>query len=294
MSASARQERIGFEGVDGDGEAGVRAVQAKAVGDRRRVLVLREGELPRVVRRGGGEADGRADRGRGAGRAVVACGDARELIGGGFRPDGALTVTDPPFNVGYRYRTYRDRLGRGEYRDLLMATVGERAVVVAYPEILHRLSMWRGEAPVRVVSWCYTSNTGRQHRDAAFYGVKPDFGLVVQPYKDYGDKRIQALVARGSLGAKTYDWCQVNQVKNRSAEKTAHPCQMPVEVMCRVVGVTGADSVFDPFLGSGTTGVACALCGVPEFYGCDVDPEYCEIAAGRLEGAGYAVERIGF
>ena len=31
--------------------------------------------------------------------------------------------------------------------------------------------------------------------------------------------------------ARLYDWWEINQVKNVSAEKTAHPCQMPLKVM---------------------------------------------------------------
>ena len=42
------------------------------------------------------------------------------------------------------------------------------------------------------------------------------------------DKRIQKRIAEGKTGAKLYDWWNVNQVKNNSKEKTAHPCQMPL------------------------------------------------------------------
>lgn len=51
------------------------------------------------------------------------------------------------------------------------------------------------EAPERVVSWVYNSNTRKQHRDVAFYGVKPDFNKVKQPYKNQNDKRIRKLMA---------------------------------------------------------------------------------------------------
>lgn len=113
--------------------------------------------------------------------------------------------------------------------------------------------------------------------------MTPTFSLVRQPYRNPNDKRIQALIAKGSKGAKSYDWIQADQVKNVSREKTSHPCQMPVKVMELAVGVLGPDvTVVDPFCGSGTTGVACAR-GVP-FVGIELVPEYAGIAMGRIDG----------
>jgi DNA modification methylase len=47
--------------------------------------------------------------------------------------------------------------------------------------------------------------------------------------------------------------------------------------------VTPKDGVcLDPFIGSGTTGVACQQLG-RNFIGIELSPEYCEIANKRLE-----------
>lgn len=53
----------------------------------------------------------------------------------------------------------------------------------------------------RVISWVYASNTGRQHRDVAYYGVKPDLKRVKQPYKNMDDKRIKELYKRTGGGS---------------------------------------------------------------------------------------------
>lgn len=155
------------------------------------------------------------------------------------------------------------------------------SVVVLYPEMLHKLSITKEEAPERVVSWVYNSNTAKQHRDIAFYGIKPDFSRITQPYKNQNDRRIKERIAQGK-GARLYDWWNVNQVKNTSVEKTEHPCQMPLDVMKRVVGILPDNvGVIDPFMGSGTTGVACMELGIP-FEGYEIDESYCEIAERRL------------
>lgn len=194
-------------------------------------------------------------------------------------------VTDPPFNIGYHYKSYKDKMPDDEYFSWLAElTFYTPSVIVHYPDSLHKLTLAKGEAPERVVSWVYNSNTAKQHRDIAFYGIKPDFRRVKQPYKNPNDKRIKARIAQGK-GARLYDWWDVNQVKNVSGEKTAHPCQMPLEVMSRVIGILPDNvGVIDPFVGSGTTGVACVRRGVP-FIGFDIDSDYCEIARGRIETA---------
>lgn len=194
-----------------------------------------------------------------------------------------VIVTDPPFNIGYRYRSYRDRMDEGEYLAMLAGLIEiAPSVIVHYPETLHRVSMAAGRAPDRVVSWVYPSNTRRQHRDVAFYDIEPDFSRVRQPYRNMSDKRVRALYERTG-GARLYDWFEVNQVKNVSKEKTAHPCQMPLKVMDNVVGVLpDGVGVVDPFCGSGTTLVACMRRGIP-CVGIEIDADYCEIARARIE-----------
>lgn len=192
-------------------------------------------------------------------------------------------VTDPPFNIGYKYRSYKDKMREDEYFDLLQKTLtGGAFCIIHYPESIYKLAIRIGQAPDRVVTWCYNSNTKRQHRDIAFFGVQPDFSLVKQPYKNPTDKRIYERIANGNAGADMYDWFYINQCKNVSVAKTEHPCQMPLEVMKRVVGIIPKEyTIYDPFMGSGTTGVACVEQG-RDFVGSEIDPVYFEIARRRI------------
>lgn len=65
--------------------------------------------------------------------------------------------------------------------------------------------------------------------------------------------------------------------------KSAHPTQKPLAVMRRTLVVGGA-SVLDPFMGSGTTGVAAVQMG-RDFIGIERDPAYFAIACKRIEDA---------
>lgn len=199
-------------------------------------------------------------------------------------PKNSIIVTDPPFNIGYHYNEYKDKMQDDSYYEMLSGLLDiAPCVFIHYPEALYELSARSGVSPTRVVSWVYNSNTAKQHRDIAFYGVKPNFNQVRQPYKNPNDKRIQQRIAEGKTGCKLYDWWNINQVKNVSKDKTAHPCQMPLEVMKNIVGILPRDStIVDPFMGSGTTGVACVEAGL-DFIGIEMDSNYFEIAKNRLK-----------
>lgn len=197
--------------------------------------------------------------------------------------DNPIIVTDPPFNIGYHYNKYSDNMPEGDYYEWIGNILSYcPSVVIHYPENLYKIAFQIGQFPERVISWVYPSNTRRQHRDIAFFGVSPDMSKGYQPYKNPNDKRVKALIAKGSKGAKLYDWWEINQVKNVSKEKTAHPCQMPLEVMRRIIQILpdGA-TIIDPFMGSGSTGVACQELG-KEFVGFEIDEKYFNIAKERL------------
>lgn len=62
-----------------------------------------------------------------------------------------------------------------------------------------------------------------------------------------------------------------------------HPTEKPVSLMQTIVGWT-AGAVLDPFMGSGTTGVACAKLG-RKFIGCEIEPKYFDLACRRIDAA---------
>lgn len=65
----------------------------------------------------------------------------------------------------------------------------------------------------------------------------------------------------------------------------AHPCEKPVDLMRWCLGfVPDARTILDPFMGSGTTGVACAKLG-RSFIGIEIDPGYFDTACKRIEDA---------
>lgn len=86
------------------------------------------------------------------------------------------------------------------------------------------------------------------------------------------------------LGKNPGDFWLIPNVKANHVEKTAHPCQFPVELVERfVLSMTEEGSlVVDPFAGAGSTLVAAAKNG-RRSAGADIDEGYCDIAAERIE-----------
>jgi len=69
------------------------------------------------------------------------------------------------------------------------------------------------------------------------------------------------------------------------ANSRVHPTQKPVSLMAWCLGfLPKAKTILDPFMGSGTTGVACAQMG-RSFIGIEREPKYFDIACKRIEAA---------
>lgn len=68
--------------------------------------------------------------------------------------------------------------------------------------------------------------------------------------------------------------------------KVDHPTQKPVATIAPLITTSArpADTILDPFMGSGTTGVACAKLG-RKFIGIEIEPKYFDIACRRIEEA---------
>ena len=91
--------------------------------------------------------------------------------------------------------------------------------------------------------------------------AKPDFRLRDQSASGIGDV-----------------WYVPQQVDKQ------HPAPFPLALPLKAIETTTAQTVLDPYMGSGTTGVACMTMG-RNFIGCEIEPKYFDIACRRIEDA---------
>lgn len=104
-----------------------------------------------------------------------------------------------------------------------------------------------------------------------------------------GFRNRHELIMHFTLGAPEYHDMSIANVilaKRITAQEREHQTQKPVDLISQLVRVVSPvdGTVLDPFMGSGTTGVACVQTG-RDFIGCDSDPTYHAIAQRRIEDA---------
>lgn len=196
-----------------------------------------------------------------------------------------MIVTDPPYNIGFKYNAYSDKLPDEEYIAMIGALCNLPLAIIQYPIQTAKYITPALGVPTDVMAWCVNSNLPRQMRLISFFGVSANRNAVKQAYKNPNDKRIQARIAAGSDGARLYDWfSDIQLVKNTSRQKGAHPCPVPVQLMERIILMTTreGDLVFDPFMGCGTTAIAC-LNTNRNYVGCEVDKQYYDACLTRIK-----------
>jgi site-specific DNA-methyltransferase (adenine-specific) len=204
-----------------------------------------------------------------AGRAewAVECGDCLALLSA--LPDACVdaVITDPPYNVGFEYRGTNDR--RINYEPWCAAWLAECRRVVAGPIAVScgtkNMAMWcRIREPHWVLCWW----------KPACMGNSPVGACNWEPVLLYGKSH-------------RCESCDVVRAPIKPSELLrGHPCPKP---LAWALGLTEAltlsgQTVLDPFVGSGTTGVACLRTG-RRFIGFDVEPAYCDLARQRLGAA---------
>jgi DNA modification methylase len=139
-----------------------------------------------------------------------------------------------------------------------------------------RWSLWLGEAldfkqmvvwdkgPMGM-GWHY-----RRSYETVLVGMKP--GAACKWYDT--THRVENIIRPGGLRAA--------KILPRSDQ---HPTQKPVALAGHFIALHSepGDLVLDPFMGTGSTGIAAEILG-RDFIGIDLSPEYIEIARRRIEG----------
>ena len=132
------------------------------------------------------------------------------------------------------------------------------------------------------------------HDNIGFFAVSKnyyfDLDPVRIPYDPVTKKARSRKIFEGSrwleLGYNPKDVWSVSRLHRQHAERVDHPTQKPLEIVERMVlaSCPPGGRVLDPFMGSGTTAVACAR-QKREFVGYEINESYCAIARERVSAA---------
>jgi site-specific DNA-methyltransferase (adenine-specific) len=214
----------------------------------------------------------------------LACGDCLDILPEIEAGSVDAVATDPPYgnnySTGYRQGIYRpstkitgDILSEPLLNDTAAALeplLNDTAAVYwfAAPDrldmVLPILKRWQ---VVNVLCWDKGNCTA---------------GDLECSYGKQWEAVVFAVVSKSPLvGGRDRDLLRFSR-GNSSAY--VHPTQKPVDLMSYLVKRHGAETILDPFMGSGTTGVACVRLG-RRFIGIEKEPKYFDIACRRIEEA---------
>jgi adenine-specific DNA-methyltransferase len=226
-----------------------------------------------------------------------------------------LTVTSPPYNIGKEYersmpleeyiewcrswinQIYRLTTATGTFwLNLGYLLMQDRAKAIPIPYLLwDKIPFYL----IQEIVWSYGAGvSGRKFfspRNEKFLWYVKDsksytFNLdeVRDPDVKYPNQKKNGKIKVNPNGKNPGDVWQFKKVTsghNRSSkERTPHPAQFPEEVIERIVRASSfvGDLILDPFMGSGTTAVV-GLRNGRSVIGFELQPNYCEIAANRID-----------
>ena len=210
--------------------------------------------------------DIRAERTIGDARLILA--DCRDVLPTLSGVDAV--VTDPPYGIGEAAGKNANRSNLAIARDYGCATWDDAPVPADLMAMVH------ASARYRII---FGGN---------YYPCEPSSCWLVwdklNGNTDFADCELAWTNLPKAVRRIRYLW---NGMMRANGEPRGdHPMQKPVGVMSWVIQQLpdDAQTILDPFMGSGTTGVACARMG-RRFIGIEIEPRYFEIACRRIEDA---------
>lgn len=225
-----------------------------------------------------------------------------------------LIITSPPYNIG---KEYEKKKNLDDYVSLQSQVISEcvrllspngslcwqvgnhvnNGEVFPLDMVLYPIFKSHGLKLRNRIIWhfghglhCSNRFSGR-HETILWFTKSDDYVFNLDPVRvpsKYPGKKHFKGPKKGELsgnplGKNPSDVWDIPNVKSNHVEKTIHPCQFPIELVERLVLSLSnqGDSVFDPYLGVGSTAIA-ALKQDRVAYGCDTSKEYIDVAFQRI------------
>ena len=185
-----------------------------------------------------------------------------------------LLLTDPPYGIGFD---------------------GQKASINKNPKHNrkeHEFMGWDSETPPKeLIDLAISKAAGSIIWGGNYFDLPPSRGWLFWGKGQDG----QLTSSDGELAWTNYDMPLRAMTINRCfllKDGSKHPTQKPIALMqwCISQAKNNPQTILDPFMGSGTTGVACVNLG-RKFTGIEREPKYFDIACRRVEDA-YRQQRL--
>jgi site-specific DNA-methyltransferase (adenine-specific) len=235
----------------------------------------------------------------------IICGDCIEVLGKIDEPFADLIFADPPFNIGYKYDKYYDKVKKKNYvawtKDWMSVckkvlkpdgsfyiAIGDEHVAdvkLIADQLRLEMRNW--------IIWHYTfgqqmkNKFARSHTHILYFVKnKSNFTFNADSARVISDRQKKYQDKRANPEGKMPDdvWDEYPRVCGTFKERTDFPCQMPESLLARIIRVSSneGDWILDPFSGSGTTAVVAAKLN-RRYTGIEISEEYVRKSNERVE-----------
>jgi site-specific DNA-methyltransferase (adenine-specific) len=191
------------------------------------------------------------------GNATLYLGDCLEILP--TLPKVDAVITDPPYGIGM----HGGKIGRAEY-EVLSEWDNKPADVSAVLALGVPTIIWGGNYFVVPPSKCWLV-----------------WDKETQGVTTFADCELAWTNLDKAVRMVRHLWSGPYM---KEKEQRFHPTQKPVRIMKWCLEFVPIGIVLDPFMGVGTTGVACHQTG-REFIGIEIEQKYFDIACERIENA---------
>lgn len=209
------------------------------------------------------------------GNAELYCGDCAVILPQLDNVD--LILTDPPYGISADVK--------------MKASAGKKSIGGAAYKKDYGESNWDSKPPSR---WLFDLMREKSKNQIIFggnYFELPPTPCFLVWDKDNGttnfaDCELAWTNLKGAVRLKKYLWNGMLQENMKNKELRVHPTQKPVPIIQWAISQAPeeVETILDPFMGSGTTGVACHKMG-KRFIGIERERKYFDIACRRIEDA---------
>jgi site-specific DNA-methyltransferase (adenine-specific) len=235
----------------------------------------------------------------------IICGDCIEVLGKVDEPFADLVFADPPFNIGYKYDKYYDKVKKKNYIawtkewmsvcKKVLKPAGSFYIAIG-DEYAANVKIIADELGLFLRNWIIWHYTFGQQTKTKFARAHTHIFYFADDEKSFtfndhavrvpSDRQLIYNDKRANPAGKMPDdvWNGDPRVCGTFKERAGwHPCQMPESLLKRIIAASSnpGDCVLDPFSGSGTTAAAAYQLG-RNYVGVEISEQYVENSNKRL------------
>lgn len=226
-----------------------------------------------------------------------------------------LVITSPPYNVDlgnnkYKkegYKGYNDNLPYPKYLEFMRDTLtlcyslltedgriainvgdGKNGAITTHSDII-QMAKDVGFLPITTIVWNKNNTSNRCAWGSYLSAKSPSFPRGFEYILVFSKSK--SLTRQGESTISKKEWIEYTNglwtfAPEKDQKKIGHPAMFPVELPKRLIKMLSykGDVIMDPFMGTGTTGVACVNTN-RNFIGIELNEEYFKIAERRINEA---------